>query len=42
MLEQKETRIRFTNHKKSHNYLSWQQAAIAVEESVVNDKKNYQ
>ena len=42
MLEQKESRIRFTNQRNSYNYLSWQQAAIAVEESMINDKTNYQ
>ena len=41
MLEQKETRRKFRNQGNDQNYLSWWQAAIAVEESMVNDRNNY-
>ena len=40
MVETKETRRKFRNYRNYNNYL-WQQAAIAVEESMVNDKNNY-
>ena len=41
MIKQKETDIKFGNHRNNHNYLPWQQAAITVDESTVNDKTNY-
>ena len=37
----KKKRRKFRNHRNDHNYLSGRQAAIAVEESMVNDKNNY-
>ena len=40
MLERIETRRKFRNHRHDHNELSWRQAAITVEKSVVNDKAN--
>ena len=41
MVETKETHRKFRNYRNDNNYLSWQQAAIAVEESMVNNKNNY-
>ena len=38
MLKQKETRRKFRNHRNDQNYLLQCQAAIAVEDSMVNDK----
>ena len=38
MLKQRETRRKFRNHRNDHNYLLQCQAAIAVEDSMVNDK----
>ena len=41
MFERKKNRRKFRNHRNDHNYLSVRQAAVAVEESMVNDKNNY-
>ena len=41
MLERKQIRRKFRNIRNDHNYLSWRQATIAVEESLVNEKNNY-
>ena len=40
MLKQKETRTKFRNSRNDHNYLSQCQVAIAVEDSMANDKTN--
>ena len=41
MQEQQRARTNFRNHRNDQNYLSWRQAAIAVEESLANDKTSY-
>ena len=40
MLRQKETCRKFRNYRNDHNYLSYCQAAITVEDSMVNNKTN--
>ena len=40
MLKQKETRRKFRDPRNDHNYLSQCQVAIAVEDSMVNEKTN--
>ena len=40
MLRQKETCRKFRNYRNDHNYLSCCQAAITVEDSMVNNKTN--
>ena len=40
MFRQKETCRKFRNYRNDHNYLSYCQAAITVEDSMVNNKTN--